>query len=164
MKIKTFVTVISFIFLTSCASIVSKSQYPVTIMSNPDQAEITIKEMKTGKEIYKGKTPTTLTLSAGGFYRMRSYIITFQKSGYEPQNTLLRSTLDGWYCGNLIFGGLLGLLVVDPITGAMWRLPPEISVNLNKKTVLNNLEKNTLHIVLLDDIPDDIRTKLIKIY
>lgn len=26
----------------------------------------------------------------------------------------------GWYVGNVVFGGLIGLLIVDPATGAMW--------------------------------------------
>ena len=30
--------------------------------------------------------------------------------------------LNGWYIGNVVFGGLIGLLIVDPETGAMWRL------------------------------------------
>lgn len=38
--------------------------------------------------------------------------------------------MDGWYVGNIIFGGLIGLLLVDPITGAMWKLPDTAQGNL----------------------------------
>lgn len=33
--------------------------------------------------------------------------------------------LSGWYFGNLVFGGLIGMLIVDPLTGAMYNLKPE---------------------------------------
>ncbi len=39
--------------------------------------------------------------------------------------------LDGWYFGNLIFGGLLGILIIDPATGAMWRLDETFTVYLD---------------------------------
>jgi hypothetical protein len=37
----------------------------------------------------------------------------------------LDSTLSGWYFGNILIGGLIGLLIVDPLTGAMYDLEPE---------------------------------------
>ena len=36
----------------------------------------------------------------------------------------LDSSLSGWYFGNIIFGGLIGMLIVDPVTGAMYNLTP----------------------------------------
>ena len=37
----------------------------------------------------------------------------------------IKPTPNGWYlAGNFIFGGLLGWLIVDPATGAMWNLKP----------------------------------------
>jgi hypothetical protein len=44
--------------------------------------------------------------------------------------------VDGWYFGNLLFGGLIGLLIVDPATGAMYKLEPnEINCNLVSSAV-----------------------------
>jgi hypothetical protein len=34
-------------------------------------------------------------------------------------------SVNGWYVGNVIFGGLVGFLIVDPLTGAMWVLEPK---------------------------------------
>jgi hypothetical protein len=31
--------------------------------------------------------------------------------------------MSGWYCGKLLFGGLIGMLAVDPATGAIWNSP-----------------------------------------
>jgi hypothetical protein len=33
--------------------------------------------------------------------------------------------VSGWYFGNLLFGGVIGMLIVDPLTGAMYNLTPE---------------------------------------
>jgi hypothetical protein len=33
-----------------------------------------------------------------------------------------------WYVGNILFGGLLGFVFIDPATGAMWVIEPK---NLN---------------------------------
>ena len=27
---------------------------------------------------------------------------------------------NGWYIGNILFGGLIGMIIVDPATGDMW--------------------------------------------
>jgi hypothetical protein len=33
--------------------------------------------------------------------------------------------VNGWYIDNNLFGGLIGMLIVDPITGAMYKLSPD---------------------------------------
>ena len=61
------------ILLSSCASIVSKSSYPITINSAPSEAQIVIKDKK-GVEIFSGQTPATLKLKSGsGFFGKARY-------------------------------------------------------------------------------------------
>ena len=117
-----------------CASILSKSDYPVTFNSNPPGANISIVNKK-GKEIYKGKTPYTVTLPASsGFASGARYDVTANKEGHFEAKGTLSSGLDGWYIGNILFGGLLGILIVDPATGAMFNLVDEFTINLQKTT------------------------------
>ncbi len=53
---------------TNCATIVSKSRYPISINSFPSGAKITITD-KRGTVVYHGNTPLTLKLSAAsGFF------------------------------------------------------------------------------------------------
>ena len=126
------VLVIVFI-LTGCASIVGKNMYPVTINSHPDESTIVIKD-ENGKQMYKGKTPTTITLSSGeAYFHAKRYSITFSKPGYEDQTTEIKAGLSGWYFGNILFGGLIGLLIVDPLTGNMWKLPTETTITLQSR-------------------------------
>jgi hypothetical protein len=114
-----------------CASIVSKSQYPVTIQSNPTGASVTIKN-KQGVDVQKATTPTTVTLPAkAGFFTPANYSFQFEKEGYLPASSSLSASMDPWYIGNIIFGGLIGILIVDPATGAMWKLNDAICGNLS---------------------------------
>jgi len=149
--------------ISGCASIVSKSNYPVTITSNPDQATITVIN-EHDKEVFKGQTPTTLTLKAGGpYFHSCEYTITFEKEGYEPQTAELKSKLDGWYVGNILFGGLIGILIVDPLTGAMWRLDSELTVELAENTQPTAGNEVDVQIVMIDDVPDHWKSHMVKI-
>jgi hypothetical protein len=117
-----------------CASIVSKSDYPVTFDSNPSGAEISIVNKK-GKEIFKGKTPYTATLPAdSGFFSSERYDVTANKEGYHEAKGTLSAGMDGWYLGNILFGGLIGIIIVDPATGAMFKLDDEFTINLQETT------------------------------
>lgn len=113
-----------------CASIVSDSQYPVSISSNPAGSTVVIKD-KRGMEVHRGTTPTTLVLPAkGGYFQPAEYSLQFEKEGYSPTTHSLSASMDGWYIGNIIFGGLIGFLIVDPATGAMWKLDSPVSATL----------------------------------
>ncbi len=151
--------------LTSCATIVSKSDYPVSFTSDPSGAKVIITDLKTGKVIYEGTTPCTVTLKAKhGYFSPAKYAVTFKLPGYSPQTITLEASLDGWYLGNFIFGGLIGLLVVDPLTGAMWKLPESINVKLEKiEGISIKYGTNELKIVLYDSLPQELKAKLVKI-
>jgi len=152
------------VFLTGCASILSKSMYPVTINSHPSEANIIIKDER-GLQIYKGQTPATITLTAGeAYFHAKSYTVTFSKPGYEEQTAVIKAGLDGWYIGNILFGGLIGVLIVDPLTGAMFSLPKELTVTLAKKQDLSlNKNERALKIVTIDQIPDNLKNKLVRL-
>lgn len=150
------------IFLSGCASIVGKNMYPVTINSHPDEATILIKD-ESGKQMYKGKTPTTITLSSGeAYFHPKKYSVTFSKTGYEDQTTEIKAGLSGWYFGNIIFGGLIGLLIVDPLTGNMWKLPTETTITLAEQVKLGKNEQS-LKIVTINQIPENVRKQLVRL-
>ena len=164
MKAKLIVAVllIPVFFLTGCATIVGKDVFPLTISSNPDGAKIVVQDEK-GKNVFAGTTPTTVTLNAGeSYFHAKSYRITFSKAGYAEQYAEVRATLSGWYWGNILFGGLIGMLIVDPITGKMWKLPTEVSANLSQQ-VSSNTNQPTLKIMTLDQVPKNMRKYLVRI-
>jgi hypothetical protein len=153
--------VVAFVLLFGCASIVSKSEYPVTISSQPQGADITIVNRK-GYNVFSGSTPTTVTLNAGaGFFKGENYTVTFQKEEYATYTAEIKRSVDGWYiAGNFFIGGLIGWLIVDPATGAMWTLE-DLNVDLTAQT--SYLRDETIHIVTIDEIPSHLRSKLIKL-
>lgn len=162
-RFSAFVLLLAFLFSVGCASIVSKSDYPVAISSSPDGADITITD-KTGVQIYKGKTPTTVTLKSGaGFFSGASYDVAFERDDCEPQIMHIEREPDGWYIGNILFGGVIGMLIVDPATGAMWKLPPSLHANLAHQTTTLKFQDETLEVVLLQDVPADLRPQLLRI-
>ena len=121
----------SLVLITGCASIVSKSQWPVTVQSNPTGAKCVISKAN-GVMMHTGETPMTVTLSSSqGFFSAADYKVNCQKEGFSSAESKLEGTISGWYLGgNLLFGGLIGYLIVDPATGAMWKLDETMTVNL----------------------------------
>lgn len=129
MLVKNCIT-LSVLCLSGCASIVSQSDYPMTINSSPDGAAFVIKN-QAGVKVESGITPKQVTLTTkAGFFDGETYAISFEKTGYKTKFLVLDTSLDDWYFGNILFGGSLGSLIVDPYTGAMWELPEESSVEL----------------------------------
>lgn len=161
-KLIAVVLLLPVFFLTGCATIVGKDVFPLTINSNPEGAKIIVQDEK-GKNVFSGTTPTTVTLNAGeSYFHAKSYRITFSKSGYGEQYAEVKATLSGWYWGNIIFGGLIGMLIVDPITGKMWKLPTEINTNLSQQ-VSSDTNQSTLKIMTLEQVPKNMRKYLVRI-
>lgn len=126
--------VLSMLLFCGCASIVSKSSYNVSVISNPSGANVTIKN-RNGKPAYQVTTPTVINLAAdAGYFKSAQYDFEFRKPGYDPASKTLAAGIDGWYFANIVFGGLIGLVIVDPLTGAMWRLDDNVSADLSLAT------------------------------
>ncbi len=166
LKLKSVFTVLFIIvafLVAGCASIVSKSSYPVVISSSPNQADFVITN-KQGMEVHSGKTPSTVSLKSGsGFFSGERYNIIFKKDGYSSNSATISSSMDGWYIGNILFGGLIGILIVDPATGAMWKLPPNVSATMYEKNTALNTQGQTLHILSYNNIPDSEKANLISV-
>ncbi len=110
--------------VSGCATIIGKgAPGRLSIRSNPSNAKVIITNAS-GIQIFNGKTPTIVTLQKrAGYFRAQSYSVTLSKNGFETKTIPLNMYVNGWYLGgNLIFGGLIGWFLVDPLTGAMWSL------------------------------------------
>ncbi len=69
-----------------------------------------------------------------GYIDGQTYKVEYSAPGFADLTQVLDTTMNGWYVGNLVFGGLIGFLVVDPATGAMWDLPEKMDVKLTTRT------------------------------
>lgn len=118
------------LLFTGCASILDSGPKTVQINSKPEGAKVTITN-RAGKEVAVQTTPATVTLErAAGFFQGEDYTLHFEAAGYYPYDAHVQSDLDGWYLGNIFFGGLIGMVIVDPATGDMFTLSPRV-VNCN---------------------------------
>lgn len=126
---------LSVLYLNGCASIVSSSSRNVTIATEPDQAQVEIVNVKDNNtSILKATTPHTMNMDASaGFFQPAEFKIKLSKDGYLPMEKQLKANINGWYFGNIVFGGLVGILIVDPATGAMWKFyDDKVNVKLYK--------------------------------
>jgi hypothetical protein len=65
------------------------------------------------------------------------------------------SRINGWYVGNIVFGGIIGSLIVDPLTGAMWALESEqVNGSLAETVASNERLSPQLRIVAIDSVPE----------
>jgi len=75
----------------------------------------------------------------------------------------VKCSLNGWYFGNIIFGGLIGLLIVDPATGAMYRLDVNYIDEPLTPTNTTADKGQTLKIMDINDLSQDMRSHLVSL-
>ena len=108
-----------------CASIVHGGNRNVTIGSDPSGAKASISRAG-GEAVSVQTTPCTVSLDPkGGYFKGQSYTLTLELAGYRSATVELRPKLSGWYFGNIVLGGLIGMVAVDPVTGSMWNIEPD---------------------------------------
>ena len=96
----------------------------VTINSNPSGATVTVVN-EAGQSVETATTPAVVRLERGnGYFKGQHYTVKFDLPGYYPSEMEINPTLNGWYFGNILFGGAIGIVIVDPLTGSMWTLSP----------------------------------------
>jgi uncharacterized protein YceK len=100
-----------------CASIITGTSQQVNFNSNPAGAKVVIAPGGT-----TGTTPFTAKLAKG-----RSYTCTATKDGYDPDTQHIGKVFNGWFIGNALIGGIIGV-IIDIADGAWFNLSIE-SVN-----------------------------------
>jgi len=118
--------------IVGCASIVSGTRQNIVINSVPSGAQVKIVRFgATQAKVvdWEGMTPSIVPLK-----RKYDYLVNVSVQGYKTAEVILESGSNGWVWGNLVFGGIIGL-IVDFSNGAAKKLKPnEISVTLAKIT------------------------------
>lgn len=99
--------------LAGCGTLMHGSSQLINVASTPSGASISV------NGITNAQTPAILSLS-----RKSGHAIAISLDGYQPFQMQMQRGTSGWVWGNIIFGGLIGL-VVDASTGGMYKLTPE---------------------------------------
>lgn len=132
------------LLFSSCATIINGSKQTVQIYSEPSRATVFID----GSEV--GQTPYETKLK-----RKNEYNISIQLEGYLPYETRLTRKFQPVYFGNILFGGLIGL-IIDPITGAMYKLTPgELKAKLqSQETAFTKQKDSNVYVAISLDIDE----------
>lgn len=100
------------IFLLGCATIVSGRSQKISVNTNPDEATITVNGMAQ-------KSPCSFTLDR----TTPSYQVKIEKVGYKTVTLTIKRGINGWIFGNIIFGGIIGI-VIDCASGSVYSFSP----------------------------------------
>ena len=111
--------------LSGCATIVHGGPRTISVSSTPPGATVSIYDrnnalVQTNTTPFMAQLPTKY-----GYFQGQKYRLMFELPAHAPAEVKLEPSLSGWYFGNIVFGGLIGMLIVDPLTGAMYNLSPE---------------------------------------
>ncbi|KXF82036.1 hypothetical protein [Enterovibrio coralii] len=141
------------LFVMGCSSIVNGSTQPLKISATPDAATIRLLN-KNGDVLkeQKGRLDYLMKRSTG-YFEGADYKLEISYEGYQTQTLELMSTASGWYIGgNIFFGGLIGWLIVDPMTGGMWVIESS-----------NMQETDEMNVTLLKNATEEMMEKAVKV-
>jgi len=131
------------VILAGCGTIMQGTSQEVGISSTPSEATVSVN----GQQM--GTTPAVLDLK-----RKSTHFIKIELEGYQLFETTLTRKTSGWVWGNLVFGGIPGL-VVDAAAGGMYKLTPEqITADMRLASSLNPDSDTILIAVVLKANPD----------
>lgn len=131
--------------LAGCASIISGRTQEVSFASNPEGVTVTVN----GRIL--GKTPLTINLQ-----KQSGQSLVFSKDGYKMLSMELETSVDGWFWGNILLGGVIGS-TTDGITGAVHKyapsqymvtLEPDGTNKMDGKPALSDQQKAKEYIVV----------------
>ena len=150
--INSFIVLILISLFTSCASIVHGPVQAVDFTSQPNGAKITID----GKEY--GQTPKAVELRRKGRLKgelvtKTEYAVKIEMEGYYPYEVKIKREMDGWFLGNIIFGGIIGI-IIDASNGSMYKLTPDQVISqMGRPTAMNTMEsKDRIYVAVTLDV------------
>lgn len=115
-----------FVLLTSCATIISGSKQKVSFTSTPAKAIVFVNNINLGVTPFEAKLKRAV----------KTHNVKIVLEGYKPYETQLTRKFNGWYIGNIAFGGIIGL-IVDASTGAMYKISDsEVNVSLENNVAM----------------------------
>ena len=110
------------ILSTGCATIIHGGfDQAVTVTSEPSGAEFRV-----DPEGVSGTTPATVYLAA-----RRNHVVTAKAGGHKQARAEVRSRFSKWMFGNVLFGGLIGV-VIDLCGGGYYLTPDAVHIKLEE--------------------------------
>jgi len=150
--------------VTGCATIVHSGPRAIPIASSPPGAKVSIYD-RSNQLVMTNTTPFVAKLPVKfGYFKSQNYRLDFELPGHAPMSANIESSVSGWYFGNLLFGGIIGMLIVDPLTGAMYNLKPEkIEQSLTQSQANAIRSGNGILVVLASQVTDGERSQMVPV-
>jgi hypothetical protein len=150
--------------LSGCATIVHSGPRPIAVASAPAGAKVSIYD-RSNTLVQTNTTPFVAQLPTKyGYFKGQNYRLVFEMPAHATAEVELKSSLSGWYFGNVIFGGVIGMLIVDPLTGAMFNLSPEkIDQSLTASQAQVIKDRTGFLVVLASQITERERTQMVRV-
>ena len=124
---------------SGCSTIMSGTTQSINISSTPSGAKVTADD---GTSI---TTPGSIT-----FKRKTDHTLVAEYPGYPQKQLQLKRKLNGWIWGNILFGGIIGI-VIDSSNGAINELrPKKVHFDFEKPVSDSSLNINTTSYYLKD--------------
>ena len=136
----------------------------ISVASTPAGAKVSIYD-RADTLVMTNTTPFVAQLSTKfGYFKAQTYRMVFELPPYNSVEVQLDSSVSGWYFANLAFGGLIGMLIVDPLTGAMFNLAPdkiEQTLRASQAEVIRS--RNGLLVILTSQATDHERAEMVRV-
>ena len=120
---KAYLPLAALILVSGCASIISGTTQEVAVNSSPDGATCDI--TRQGVRLQQVVTPASAMVQRTN----RDLLVSCTKPGYQAATATDPSGVEPWVFGNLLAGGVIGL-VVDLSTGAVNKYASPASIVL----------------------------------
>ena len=120
--------------MSACGTIMHGTSQDIGFQSSPSSAKLTV------DGILKGQTPAVVPLA-----RKRTHIVRLELDGYQPYEATITKSASGWVWGNIVFGGIIGL-VVDAASGGLYKLSPEQVAGQMGKRTANAVTREGLYV------------------
>lgn len=86
--------------------------------------------------------------------------IKITNSGGDNKIVNLDPHISGWYWGNILIGGVVGMLIIDPATGGMYTFNTENAIETLPPA---GAAAQDVRIIDYNDIPENIKGDLIRL-
>ena len=137
-KISLLSLTIAIALTSGCASIMHGTTQKIGISSSPSGAKVTV-----GDKV-EGETPLFAELDRG-----TEHIVKIDLPGFETAEMTLTKSVSGWVWGNIVFGGIIGL-VVDASTGGLYELSPaQLNAELQESGSTTSMNENGLVVMVV---------------
>jgi hypothetical protein len=148
--------------LSNCATVFNRTTQPVKVTSEPSGLSFVVTD-EGGGRVGSGTTPGEIRLKTSpGYFRGANYNFTFSKGGKTLGTRTLTAHVSGWYAGNILIGGIIGMVVIDPLSGAMYTLPNEVQFS-GQYANAGQPAGTSLAVMTIDQLSSEQRASLVRL-